>query len=92
MIILIPIVHHHLATGATRCRLRQRRAFGQLLRAARRFYGREWRAFMPIALTALAVVAGRSRGSWLLLDVLVGETESAAGRPAGFKLDQDMIT
>ena len=29
--------------------MRQRRAFGQLLRAARKLYGREWRVFIPIA-------------------------------------------
>jgi len=44
--------------------LRRRRALGQILRAARQFYGRHWRVLLPIALAAL---------------VLIGVTNSLAG-------------
>ncbi len=39
-------------------RLRARRAFGQLVRAARQLYGRHWRTLLPIGLTALPIVGG----------------------------------
>ena len=38
--------------------LRRRRAFGQLVRAARQLYGRHWLALVPIGLTALPIVGG----------------------------------
>jgi hypothetical protein len=44
--------------------LRRRRALGQILRAARQFYGRHWRVLLPVALGAL---------------VLIGVTNWAAG-------------
>ncbi len=45
--------------------LRARRAFGQLLRAARQLYGRHWRTMVPIGLSALLIV-GAVRGlTWL---------------------------
>jgi hypothetical protein len=37
-------------------RLRARRAFGQLLRTARRLYGRHWTALVPIGLIAFPIV------------------------------------
>ncbi len=89
VIILIPIV-------ATRWRpvditdLRQSRAFGQLLRAARQLYGRGWRAFLPIGLTALLVV-GAIQAIIALLNELIGQSDI---HPAvdlfGFKLDFDI--
>jgi hypothetical protein len=36
--------------------LRQKRAFGQLLRATRQLYGRYWLTFLPIGLTALPIL------------------------------------
>ncbi len=36
--------------------LRRRRAFGQILRAARQFYGRHWRVLLPVALAALVLI------------------------------------
>jgi hypothetical protein len=36
--------------------LRRRRALGQILRAARQFYGRHWRVLLPIALAALLLI------------------------------------
>src|SRR6185503_1868530 len=38
--------------------LRARRAFPQLIRAARQLYGRHWRPMVLIALTAIAIVGG----------------------------------
>jgi hypothetical protein len=38
-------------------RLRERRRFGQLLRAARQLYGRYWRVFVPIGLCSIALTA-----------------------------------
>ena len=38
--------------------LRRRRAFGQILRAARQFYGRHWRVLLPVALSALVLIGG----------------------------------
>jgi hypothetical protein len=38
-------------------RLRTTRAFGQLVRAARQLYGRHWRMFVPIALSAIPIIA-----------------------------------
>ncbi len=54
--------------------MRRRRRFGQLVRAARKLYGREWRVFLPIALTALAVL-GAAHGLAWLVGKAVGETE-----------------
>jgi hypothetical protein len=39
-------------------RLRARRAFGQLLRTARRLYGRHWTVLVPIGLIAFPIVGG----------------------------------
>ncbi len=51
-----------LFVGVTRWRpvdidtLRRRRALGQILRAARQFYGRHWRVLLPVALAALVLI------------------------------------
>lgn len=42
--------------------LRQRRTFGQIVRAARQLYGRHWRVLVPVALTAILIVGGTN---WL---------------------------
>jgi hypothetical protein len=47
-------------------RLRAPRAFGQIVVAAGRLYGRHWRAFVPIGLSALPIVGGMTALSWLL--------------------------
>jgi hypothetical protein len=39
-------------------RLRERRAFGQLLRTTRRLYGRHWLTLVPIGLIAFPIVGG----------------------------------
>ncbi len=63
-----------LFVGFTRWRpvdletLRRRRALGQIIRAARQFYGRHWRVFIPVALAALVLI-----GATNLLAGLISE-------------------
>ena len=54
--------------------LRRRRALGQILRAARQFYGRHWRVLLPVALFALLLIGGTN-----LLAGLISETNNASG-------------
>jgi hypothetical protein len=64
-------------------RLRARRSFGQLVRAARQLYGRHWAPMVGIGLTALPIVGGAN-----LLAGLLGSgsaVDEAAGR-GGFNL------
>lgn len=73
--------------------MRRRRAFGQLVRAARRLYGREWMVFVPIGLTALAVLATVQGLAWLVGQTL-GETEFGGllGPAGGSAPVKDFIT
>jgi hypothetical protein len=59
-------------------RLRARRAFGQLVRAARQIYGRHWTVLVPIALAGLVIISGTN----LLGGLLAGgsSADKAAGR------------
>jgi hypothetical protein len=52
----------------------RRRALGQILRAARQFYGRHWRVLLPVALAALVLI-----GATNLLAGLISETNNANG-------------
>jgi hypothetical protein len=54
--------------------LRRRRAFGQILRAARQFYGRHWRVLLPVALAALVLI-----GATNLLAGLITESSPRPG-------------
>lgn len=82
--IAIPALLLILFVGMTRwgpvdlTELRQRRAFGQMVRAARQLYGRHWRTMVPIGLSALVLV-GAVRG---LAALLAGQrgVDSATGR------------
>jgi hypothetical protein len=58
--------------------LRAKRAFGQLVRAARQLYGRHWTVLVTIALAGLAIVGGTN----LLAGLLAGgsSADEAAGR------------
>jgi hypothetical protein len=58
--------------------LRAKRAFGQLIRAARQLYGRYWAVLVTIALAGLVIVAGTN----LLASLLAGGSSAneAAGR------------
>ncbi len=66
-----------LFVGFTRWRpveietLRRRRALGQILRAARQFYGRHWRVLLPVALAALVLI-----GATNLLAGMISESTS----------------
>ena len=59
-------------------RLRARRAFGQLIRAARQIYGRHWTVLLPIALAGLVIISATN----LLGGLLAGgsSADHAAGR------------
>jgi hypothetical protein len=82
--IAIPALLLILFVGVTRwgpvdlTELRQRRAFGQIVRAARQLYGRHWRTMVPVGLSALVLV-GAVRG---LAALIAGQrgVDSATGR------------
>jgi hypothetical protein len=82
--IAIPALLLILFVGVTRwgpvdlTELRRRRAFGQIVRAARQLYGRHWRTMVPIGLSALVLV-GAVRG---LAALIAGQrgVDSATGR------------
>jgi hypothetical protein len=82
--IAIPALLLILFVGVTRwgpvdlTELRRRRAFGQIVRAARQLYGRHWRTMVPIGLSALALV-GAVRGIAALIAGQRG-VDSATGR------------
>jgi hypothetical protein len=82
--VAIPALLLILFVGVTRwgpvdlTELRRRRAFGQIVRAARQLYGRHWRTMVPIGLSALVLV-GAVRG---LAALIAGQrgVDSATGR------------
>lgn len=70
--------------------LRRSRAFGQLVRASRQLYGRGWRAFLPIGLTALPVVGAVEGIQWILKELTGASDVHPAIEVGGFKLDVDI--
>lgn len=82
--IAIPVLLLLLFVGVTKwgpidlIELRRRRAFGQIVRAARQLYGRHWRTMVPIGLSALVIVGG-VRGVAALIAGQRG-IDSATGR------------
>lgn len=72
--------------------LRQRRAFGQLIRAARQLYGRHWRPLILIGLISVPIIGAIDGLQWVLLQAAggagFGESISssigAIGHPLGF--------
>ena len=64
-------------------RLRTRRSFGQLVRTARRLYGRHWQVLVPIGLAAFPIVGGANYLAGLL--ATNRGVDDAAGR-TGFNL------
>jgi hypothetical protein len=72
--------------------LRQRRAFGQLIRAARQLYGRHWRVLVPIGLSAIPVLGAVKGLEWLALELTgggqfgtgVSNTVGSVAEPIGF--------
>jgi hypothetical protein len=65
LLVVIPIALTRW-TPVDLSRLRQRRAFGQLVRAARQLYGRHWRTFVPMGLTTIAIVGAIAGIAWLV--------------------------
>ncbi len=70
--------------------LRQRRAFGQLVRAARQLYGRHWRTFAAMGLTTILIVGAIAGLAWLVsritgsVDTGLSISLPAVGRSIGF--------
>jgi hypothetical protein len=71
-------------------RLRQRRAFGQLVRAARQLYGRHWPTFVAMGLSSILIV-GAIVGVASLISLATGSVDTgisislpAIGRSLGF--------
>jgi hypothetical protein len=71
-------------------RLRRRRAFGQLVRAARQLYGRHWLTFVAMGLTTIVIV-GAIVGVAALVSLLTGSLDTgisvslpSVGRSLGF--------
>ena len=60
-------------------RLRRRRAFGQLVRTARQFYGRHWRVFVLIGLTAMPLIGVVEGLQWVFEQVVGGSVGASAG-------------
>jgi hypothetical protein len=93
--IAIPALLLILFVGATKwgpvdlTELRRRRAFGQIVRAARQLYGRHWRTMVPIGLSALVLV-GAVRG---LAALIAGQrgVDSATGRAGAHLAFADTI-
>jgi hypothetical protein len=74
--------------------LRQQRAFGQLIRAARQLYGRHWRPLVLIGLTSIPILGAVKGLEWLVL-VLTGgggfgngisNSIGSLGEPIGFAI------
>lgn len=71
-------------------RLRQRRAFGQLVRAARQLYGRHWPTFVAMGLTTILIVGAIAGLAWAIsritgsVDTGVSISLPAIGRSLGF--------
>jgi hypothetical protein len=82
LVVLIALIA--LFVGITRwgpvdlTELRTKRAFGQLIRAARQLYGRHWPVLVPVALAGLVIVGGTN----LLAGLLAGgsSVNDATGR------------
>jgi hypothetical protein len=87
--IAVALILIALFVGLTRwgpvdlAQLRARRSFGQLIRAARRLYGRHWPVLVAIGLTAIPIVGGANQLAGLLSGG--GGVDEATGH-AGFNL------
>jgi hypothetical protein len=72
--------------------LRARRSFGQIVRTARRLYGRHWLVLLPVAVVAIPIVGGVNLLASLLgnsqgggdsgLNLALGDLVETLGRPA----------
>jgi hypothetical protein len=83
--LVLLVVIFGLYVGATKWspvgldELRCRRAFGQLVRAARQLYGRHWRVLVPIGLTAIPIVGGVNLLAWLAANDRVVDRSPGSG-------------
>jgi hypothetical protein len=74
--------------------LRQQRAFGQLIRAARQLYGRHWRPLVLIGLTSIPIIGAVDGLQWLVLEATggggfgsgVSSVIGSVGQPIGFAI------
>ena len=74
--------------------LRQRRAFGQLIRAARQLYGRHWESMVPIGLTSIPIVGAIYVVQWLVQQIggggkvatTISDSIGSVVRPVGFAI------
>lgn len=74
--------------------LRQQRAFGQLIRAARQLYGRHWRTLILIGLTSIPIIGAIDGLQWLAQEAIgggsfgsgVANAIGSVGQPIGFAI------
>jgi hypothetical protein len=84
LLVLIAILIVAVPAALTRWRpvslmpLRQPRAFGQLIRAARQLYGRHWRTLVVIGLTSVPIVGALAGLHWAL-EAIVGDLGGPIG-------------
>jgi hypothetical protein len=88
-IVLAPIVLTRWRP-ADLSRLRQPRAFGQLLRVSRQLYGRYWRVFVPIAATTVALVLAIAGVQWVYHQITGVSDIHPVISIGGFTLDLDI--
>ncbi len=81
--------------------LRARRSFGQIVRAARRLYGRHWPVLVPVAIVAIPIVGGINLLASVLgnshsgghggLDLALGDLVETLGRPAAMAVVASIV-
>jgi hypothetical protein len=67
--------------------LRRTRAFGQIMRGARQIYGRDWRAFLPIALSALPLIVVIEGVQYVYTQIVGQRDVHPAIKLGGLRLD-----
>ncbi len=67
-------------------RLRQRRAFGQLVRAAGQLYRRRWRPLVLIGLTAIPIIGAVEGLHWIVRQLVGGNTIGVGSASSSFSL------
>ena len=71
-------------------KLRQKRAFGQLVRAARQLYGRHWLVFLPIGLTTLPILGSIEGIKWILTELTGAGDIHPVISVGGLRIDPDI--
>ncbi len=67
--------------------LRQPRAFGQLIRGARQLYGRHWRAFLLLGLSAAPIIGAVEAAQWLYQQITGSHDLNPSLSVGGLKLE-----